>query len=186
MESLPDVWNRLVSERGSPIVDLLAEQTHRLCVREPNRDEVEQFLSGHLEQIQIMPLPSAPAPVPPVEPHPSPEPSPSSSVTGKKPVAFTFSGSRYEVSSWKEMLVKLCEVLHATHGSQFDRVVNLRGRKRPYFSRKSRELREPTEIKDTDIYVETNLSAQTKIVMAKRIISYFEHNEDNFSYELPP
>ena len=99
-EILPTVWNKLVSEADSPIVNLLAERTHRLCVREPDRDEVEQFFSSHRQQIQITPLVTSPAP--PLAPDPSPGPIPSGSVTGKKPVAFTFNGSRYEVTSWGE------------------------------------------------------------------------------------
>ena len=53
LDALPGVWNRLVSEPDSPIVTLLAERTHTLCVREPDKDEVEQFLYEHREQIQI-------------------------------------------------------------------------------------------------------------------------------------
>ena len=183
LETLPEVWNQLVSEPDSSIVNLLAERTHRLCVRAPARDEVGQFLSGHIEQIQIMPLPTNPAPVPPLEPGPSPGPSSSGSVTGKKLAAFVFNGSRYEVTSWKGMLVKLCEVLHTTHSSQFVKVLNLKGRKRPYFSKNRMDLREPEMIKATKIFVETNFSAKITIQFAHKVIRQFGYDESDLSFE---
>ena len=51
LEALPKVWNQLVSKPDSSIVKLLAERTHRLCVREPDGNEVEHFLSAHLQQM---------------------------------------------------------------------------------------------------------------------------------------
>lgn len=168
-----------MSEPDSAIIDLLAERTHRLCVREPDRNEVEQFLSGHLEEMQITPHPTTPAP--PLEPGPSPRPL--GSVTGKKLAAFTFNGSKYEVTSWKGMLVKLCEVLHTTHGSQFVKVLNLKGRKRPYFSKNRTDLREPVKIKATEIFVETNFSAKITIQFAHRVIHQFGYDESDLSFE---
>ena len=184
LEALPDVWNRLVSEPGSPIVNLLAERTHRLCVREPDRDEVEQFLSGHLEQIQITPLLTTPAPVTPLEPDPSPEPSSSGSVTGKRPVAFTFNGSRYEVKSWRGMLIRLCDIVYSAHRNHFEEVLNLRGKSRPPFSRNDNDLVYPAQINGTNFFVETHGTANMVVRRAEDLIAYFGYNKNNLSYEL--
>ena len=184
LEALPDVWNRLVSEPGSPIVNLLAERTHRLCVREPDRDEVEQFLSGHLEQIQITPLLTTPAPVTPLEPDPSPEPSSSGSVTGKKPVAFAFNGSRYEVKSWRGMLIRLCDIVYSAHRNHFEEVLNLRGKSRPPFSRNDNDLVYPAQINGRDFFVETHGTANMVVRRAEDLIAYFGYNKNNLSYEL--
>ena len=181
LETLPDVWNRLVSEHGSPLVNLLAERTHRLCVREPESDEVEQFLSGHLEQIQMTPHPSAP--VPPLKPDPSPEPRPSDSVTGKKLAAFVFNGNRYDVTSWKGMLIRLCAIVHSDHRDRFEEVLNLKGKSRPPFSRNDNELVYPAQINGTNIFVETHGSATMVVKRAKDLIVNFGYDEGNLSFE---
>ena len=112
LEALPKAWEQLVNDM---IPDLLAERTQELCGHRPDQSTVEQFFSAHLQQIQITPHQFAPAPVPPLTPNPSPELSPSGSVTRKKLVAFTFNGNRYEVTSWKGMLIRLCEIVHSAH-----------------------------------------------------------------------
>ena len=183
LETLPVVWNRLVSEPGSSLVNLLAEQTHRLCVREPDGDEVGQFLSGHLEEIQITSHSTAPAPVAPVETDLSPGPSSSGSVTGKKPVPFTFNGSRYEVTSWKEMLIKLCEIVHSAHKNRFEEVLNLRGKTRPSFSRNNNDLVFPAQISGTKIFVETHGNAKMFKKRAEDLIVNFGYDKSDLSFE---
>ena len=182
-EVLPTAWNKLVSEPDSSILNLLAERTHKLCVRAPDRDEVKQFLSGHLEQIQITPHPTTPTPVSPSEPHPSPEPNPSDLSERKTYKAFTFRGIRYEVSSWPEVIVKFCEIVHSEHSDQFDEVLNLRGGKgRTYFSRNPNEVRSPKEISGTDIFV-TATGIPSTYRIAEKLIAHFGYNENDLSFE---
>ena len=150
LEALPKVWNQLVSKPDSSIVKLLAERTHRLCVREPDGNEVEHFLSAHLQQIQITSIPSAPEPAPAPEsiptlgPDSTPEPKPSVSMKGKKIKAFTFCGHRHEVTTWISMLVRLCELVYSAQKNRFDEVLNLRAtpQSKPWFSKNSKDFRE--------------------------------------------
>ena len=183
-EILPTVWDKLVSEADSPIVNLLAERTHRLCVREPDRDEVEQFLSGHLEQIQITPLLTTP--VPPSEPNASPEPKPSGSMKGKELKAFTFNEYRHEVTMWISMLVRLCELVYSAHNDRFDEVLSLRvtPRSNPCFSRNSKDFPKFKPIDNTGIVVNSNNTADQIVEIAENLITHFGYNEDNLSYEL--
>lgn len=179
-EALPEAWDQLVKGK---ISNLLTTKTEELCGHRPSKTEVGQFLSKLGDPNISSPI-SAPEPVPVPNPAPPINPDPSSSVTGKKPAAFTFNGSRYEVTSWKGMLIKLCEVLHAAQGNRFAKVLNLKGQKRPYFSRNPKDLRESAEIIGTDIHVETNFSATDIIGMTRNLITLFECHEDSFSYEL--
>ena len=183
LETLPEVWNQLVSEPDSSIVNLLAERTHGLCVRAPDRDEVGQFLSGHIEQIQITLYPTTPALVPPLEQDPSLGPIPSDSVTGKKPVAFTFDGSRYEVTSWRGMLIRLCEIVHSAHRDRFEEVLSIRGTAKSPFSRNASGMATPEQISDTGIFVETFGNAKAIVKRAERLITHFGYSENDLSYE---
>ena len=77
-----------------------------------------------------------------------------------KPTAFTFNGTRYEVTSRKSMLVRLCEIVHNEQGSRFEEVLNLKRTKTGKLSDFLRTRKQGTmKIKRTDIFVNTNKSA---------------------------
>lgn len=187
VETLPKIWNQLIAETHSSIVNLLVERMKGLCVRKPDRNEVEQFFSSHSQQIQIAPPPTAPepvlVPVPTKMPEPAPEPIPSNLSERKTYKAFTFNGTRYEVSSWPDMIVKFCEIVHSEHSDQFDEVLNLRGGKgRAYFSRNPSEVRSPKKISGTDIFV-TATGRQSINRIAEKLIAHFGYNENDLSFQ---
>ena len=185
LATLPEAWNQLVSEPEDLIVDLLVDKTKELCGEETDKSTVERFLSAHLQNIKITSL------LAPVEPVPTPELPPLD--RGKdtkpkvliftKPKAFTFNGSRYEIESWRGMLVRLCEIVHTAHRDRFEQVLNLRGRNRPYFSRNPNDLREYRAINKTGIYVEVNQSATSARKLARELIFLFGYGENDLSFE---
>ena len=179
---LPKAWNQLVNEPDDFLVELLADKADELCGYKPEKKEVEQFLSVHLQNIRVTSPPAV------VEPIPTPESKPSDrrkrkAFTVTKPEAFTFNGSRHEIESWRGMLVRLCEIVHAAHRDRFEEVLNLRGRNRPYFSRNSSDLREYRAINKTGIYVEVNQSATSSRKLARELIFLFGYDEDDLSFE---
>ena len=178
LEALPAAWEQLVNEK---IPNLLATRAQELCGHEPSRNEVEQFLSAHLQHIQITPKPTTP--VPSLESDPSSEPSPSGSVTGKKPVAFIFNGSRYEVTSWKGMFVRLCKIVHSAHRDRFEEVLSLKGKTKPPFSRNADGMASPVQINNSGIFAETHGDAQAIVKRAERLIVHFEYDKNDLSYE---
>lgn len=97
---------------------------------------------------------------------------------------FEFKGTRYEVDSWKNMLIKVCDIMKTSHKDKFEEVLTLSGRKRPYFSKNPEELRSSERIKGTEIYVETNLSANTIVKLSKNIISLFGYSDEDLSVEI--
>jgi len=149
-ETLPMAWSKIISEPDESLVELIAETTEKLCGYRPDHVTVEEFLASHV-QTEMKKLP---------EPRKTDwmEVKPVLSYTGRTITAFTFKGKRYEVKSWRSMLLKVCEIMLTSHRETFDRVLNLTGRKRPYFTRNPNELRSPERISGTDIFVETNLT----------------------------
>ena len=105
------------------------------------------------------------------------------SYTGQSITAFTLAGSRYEVKQWKEVLVKVCEIMVANHSDRFEKVLNIKGRKRPYFSRNSSDLRASAPIRGTNIYVEKNMSSNGIVSLAHKVISSFGYENNNLSIE---
>ena len=74
--------------------------------------------------------------------------------------------------------------MNSAHRSNFDRVLTLQGRKRPYFSKNPDELRIPEKIEGSDIFVEINLSANSIVKMCIDVLSLFGYSEEDFNIEV--
>ena len=186
--TLPKAWNQLVSEPDDLLVELLADKTNELCGHKPHENEVEQFMSAHLQNIRVTSPPVA------VEPIPTPEPKPSDRRKGKKrkaftvtkPTAFTFKREPYEVKSWKEMLVRLCEILYTAHEDQFEKkVLEMKSpRGLPYFSKNPDTLKNARMISGTVIYVGTGTrGSRSAPKFAKNLIVHFGYDENDLLFE---
>ena len=181
-ETLPKAWKKMISEPDELLVELLADTTEKLCGYKPDNEMVEQFLTEVGQKAVVRPDRKI-STTERLSPSQISRPS-SESYTGKTIKAFTFKGIRYPVRSWKEMLIKITNLMLSAHRDQFDRVLNLVGRKRPYFTRNRNELRNPERINNTAIYVETNLSAKSIVKLSKRIITLFGYNENDISIDI--
>ena len=182
-DTLPRAWDKLVKEPDESIIELLAETTEKLCGHKPDSGTVEDFLHSYVEKIDKIGY----------EPtRPTVRPSPKISVgyqrgesyTGKSIVSFTFKGTEYEVRSWREMLMEICNIMVNTHRNSFEQVLNLVGRKRPYFTKSPGELRIPEQVTGTDIYVEVNLSANSIVKLSRDILALFGYGTDDLSIEV--
>ncbi len=205
LEALPEVWNRLIAETDSSIVNLLVERMKGLCVRKPDRNEVEQFLSSHSQQIRITspldtpPTDWTPEPVavpdsdPPTESEPSapvriPPPiqlTTTPDLTYTKPTSFKFNGEIHRVESWSGMMVRLCEVVRQAHRDRFDnRILNIRGRRgKIWFSRNRQDVYNSSSvINGTSIYVRTHGGGNEIVERAETLISHFGHNRNDFGF----
>jgi hypothetical protein len=99
-------------------------------------------------------------------------------------MSFTLEGvKKYKVRSWKELLIKICNIMMSTHRNNFEKVLKLVGRKRPYFTKNSGELRSPERINGTNIYVEVNLSANSIVKLSENILALFGYKEDDLVVE---
>jgi hypothetical protein len=103
-------------------------------------------------------------------------------VTGKKPNCLMINGTIYEVSTWKDVYITFC-----THFSRIDRnkfndiSENIKGKKKPYFSKKSEELRIPYFLKGTQYFIEINLSASLIIKIIIKILNYYNFDKNDVS-----
>lgn len=102
-------------------------------------------------------------------------------LSGKSITAFSFKGTKHEVSTWKDFLLQMCNILAIAHKDQFEEILSLNGRKRPYFARDPSELKVHAKIDGTNIYVETNLSADRIGKISSDMISLFGYSEGDLS-----
>ena len=104
--------------------------------------------------------------------------------SGKKPVAFTFQGKRYEVKFWRRILFKICEILAERHPKDFHKVLDLEGKKkRPFFVKNKGLVKYPFKIKGTDIFTPCKLSANEAIRRSKTVIALFGYSLDDLTIE---
>jgi len=178
-ETLPKAWNKIIEGPDETLLELIAETTEKLCGHKPDAQTVETFIASNLQKI-VSPTTQRPHGITQIR---RTNVEDKETYTNKSISSFTFKGRRYEVNSWKDMLVQICNIMLATHRDRFDQVLNLKGHKRPYFTRKPNELRSPEKIPGTDIYVEVNLSANSIVRLSIDIFSLFGYTKDDLSIE---
>ncbi|MDO5039561.1 hypothetical protein [Clostridium sp.] len=86
-------------------------------------------------------------------------------LTNKRPCAFMIEGKKYEIKDWKGALTQTINYLASKNKDIITNFVDdpkMNGKKVIYFSRvKLPTMKSPREIKNANIYVETNLSANS-------------------------
>lgn len=108
----------------------------------------------------------------------------SEQVTGRKIVAYHFQGNRYEAKTWKDFLIQLASLLHEQHPQEFERVLDITGRKRLYFSHDPKFLWSSTLIPGTDIYLETHLNASSIVKLGYQLIDQFDYPQQALEIEV--
>ncbi len=93
--------------------------------------------------------------------------------SGKRPASVVIEGETFEVDSWRDVVSKTCEVVRLRHPREFPQILKLKGSKRRWFSRKPMELRDPTRVVGTNIFVETNKSANALVLLSFHILNFF-------------
>lgn len=94
-------------------------------------------------------------------------------LSGTKPTAVELWGEKHPVNSWSRLIVAVAEALHRRHGPEFNRILELRGRRHPMASRNREELpMNPKLIGRAGIYVETGMSATAA---QRRVYVFLEH-----------
>ncbi|MGB6874027.1 MAG: restriction endonuclease subunit R [Dehalococcoidia bacterium] len=177
-DTLPKAWDKLISEPDDLLIELIADATEKLCGYKPDNSVVEHFISSNIAGGQV-----------PTEVRIAKEPIRKTTITklgsyiGKSVTAFIFKNTRYEVRYWIEVLSQICKLTYNLHRSSFESVLQLRGSKRPYFTRNPNELRVPQQIEDSDIFMETNLSSVQIVRISVNVILLFGYSEKDLIIE---
>ncbi len=183
-ETLPKAWNKIIEEADELLIDLINETAEKICGFKADTELVERFLLKNKDALLISTPSTRPVPPPRREVVPRPPTSiATGNYTGKSISYFSFLGSKYEVRSWKDLLINLCEIINTTHRNEFDKTLNIVGRKRPYFSLTGNELRAPQKINNSKIYVETNLNANRVAKICFDMLATFGYTGNDLKIE---
>ena len=92
-----------------------------------------------------------------------------------RPASFTLDSEAREVASWSDLLVRVCLLMQERHTEDFDRILEIRGRTLPYFSRVVEELHLPRPIGETGIFASCQGPGAAIAGRAGRVVELFGH-----------
>ena len=195
---LPKIWRRMVDGADKRLVDLVIGEAYEELGLRPRPEQVMAVLRGlavpqtraasrsgqNADDTPVKneepPRPSSP---PPPSSPPSPPP-PRRRVAGKKPAAYVLWGNRHEVRTWKQILIGVAEGLYQRHGPQFDRILELRGRKHPYASRHKEDFRfASAPVADSGLHIDAHMSAVQIRRRSRELLEHFGHSPDDLEIE---
>lgn len=96
--------------------------------------------------------------------------------THKKATAFALNGEYYEAKDWKDVLLQTCDLLSEIDADMFYDFIKdptMRGRKNAYFGDRFVE-RKNAKLKNIDVYVWTNLSANHIRNLIRKMLKKFD------------
>jgi hypothetical protein len=175
IDTLPKAWNKILSEPEIWLYDILADVTNDLCGHKPDTETVEKFIALELDsnsglsgifKPKMATLFKKSKKVTPVEDYKE-----------QSIEAFAFLGKESKVTSWNEMLLKLCEIIAAKHNNDFEMVLTLTGEHQGSFSSNQYELLTSARIPGTELYVNADLDATVVNALAYEIIELFGYEE---------
>ena len=193
IDTIPKAWDELISEPDESLMDLISDKVEKMCGHKPGYTQIKRFLHDY-------PPPTS-EPVPPIRQ--KRQKSTESKRTKKKRTSrgeegyigkdisgFYFRKDYYEVRKWKDLLVKICEILYSIHRKDFkDIALSLGPPTRPYFTRTEEEMKKlarerghpiataPKEIKNVGLYVETYLNADAIVNRCHELLEKFGCSE---------
>jgi len=179
-EYLPKAWEDIMKNPEKWLVDSMVKATEGLCGYKPDKEIVKDFLSSD-NKTNVNPAPSTKfeSPAKPQEDKKSVQ----ASSIGKSVTAFTFKGKTYPVKSWKDMLLKICELINAEHKDNFEFLINLSTQEEGIFSKDKNSILICEKIPGTDIYVNVDLSPKDTLALCYDILSVFGYKEKDLSLD---
>ena len=188
---LPKAWQELVSEPEGLLIDLLREKVNELSEFEPSTEQI----AGFLQKLSVSSIDNI------IKPTSNPNKkstrkllkeksleteiiSASSNVTGRIPRAFYIGNDRYEAKTWKEILIRVCEIMISELRNNFyERVKELKGTRRNYFQDTEIDMSLPHKLSN-GIFVETHFSAKLVNEIARKIIASAGISANSFKIEV--
>lgn len=194
-DALPKAWDKMIAEGNNKLIDLIGDVTENLCGFRPDAGTIKRFLSAHeyhLKTLGVQPnihyvdtqqVKDSDSISKHEEDIPKDKEKEKEKVIGKHITAFYLNGTKYSVSTWKELLMKLLDILYSKHNQDFNKILNIPGRKRQYFSYDSQTLDTAQKFDDTNIYFETKLGSDAIIRLCRDVVQLFGYSGDDLKIE---
>ena len=139
-QAVLDGWRQVVLGLQDGLVELIATAAEQRAGYRPEVRQVRRVLTE--SRAELLPL---------VDDQAGPAGAGGGS-SRRRPASFTLLSETRPVSSWPDLLVQVCLLMRQRHPEDFEKVLEVRGRERPYFSRSEEDLYVPKPVGDTGIY----------------------------------
>jgi predicted type IV restriction endonuclease len=179
--------NPLCEEPSEDLLDLLDKAVESVTGYRTDEQRLADFLAKQAKESTVpvpLDLKKSPAILAKKQGVQFSPPSDSSGYQNTRPEAFRFRGQRVQVATFKDILLKLAEILHRSDPASFQQVLQLRGRKRIYFARDRQGMKHPRQIPGSDIYAETNMSANSIIRVCRDLLHLLNYSDDDFDVDV--
>ena len=201
---LPEAWNQIISQPNKIFVELLSDQTEKLCRYKVDTKSIQKFLDKHMDKWLVKNVAGTGAAPPSatmatdildLDEELSPKKPQKSSPPKQKPVeikqsfadmsisSFRFNGNTYQVRAWDEVLPTLSDYFASTQKKDFEKVLWISDDQKTCYSRYSDQLKIPEKIKGTDIFVETKMTPDEVVKTAEKLIEEFGFDPNDLSIE---
>ena len=108
---------------------------------------------------------------------------PGSGGSRRRPASFSFLTETLAAASWPDLLIGVCELMWQRHPDQFEKILEIRGRSLPYFSRNQDDVHLPRQIGDSGIYASCQGAGVLIEGRAKRVIESFGYSGELLSVQ---
>jgi hypothetical protein len=202
---LPEAWNQIISQPNKIFVELLSEQTEKLCRYKVDAKSIQMFLDKHMDKWMVKNVAGTGAAPPSAtmatdileldDELSSTKSSPPTVTRKQDPVkpnqsfkdmsiqSFRFNGHKYQVRGWDEVLPNLGDFFASSHTKDFEKVLWITDDQKTCFSRYSDQLRIPEKIKGTDIFVEMKMTPDEVVKTAQKLLEEFGYSRDDLSID---
>ena len=181
IDTLPKAWNKIMSEPGRWLYDILAEVTFELCGHKPDTETVEKFIALELDTSSGLASLFKPKMASLFKK--TKRTAQVADYTEQSVEAFAFLGQEYKVKSWNEMLLRFCEIIAKKHKDDFEEVLTLTGEHQGSFSTNQYELLTSAKIPGTELYVNVDLDDTVVIALAYEILELFGYEESDLTMD---
>ena len=167
-----DGWRQVVRGLDEGLVELIAIASGQRTGDRPENRFVRRVLMEHRTEL----LPSA-------DDDPAAAGSAGRGNSRRRPASFTFESETRTVFSWPDLLIGVCELMEERHSGDFERILEIRGRSLPYFSKSEGDVHLPREIGNTGIYASCQGAGVLIEGRANKVIESFGYPRESLSIQ---
>jgi hypothetical protein len=166
-----DGWRQVVRGLDEGLVELVATASEQRTGGRPENRFVRRVLMEHRSELL---------------PHSDDDQGATGTGGGgsrRRPASFTFDSETHTASSWPDFLIGVCELMRQRHSGDFERILEIRGRTLPYFSRSEDDVHLPRPIGDSGIYASCQGAGVLIEGRAKRVVELFGYPKDSLTIQ---
>jgi len=157
-QAVLDGWRQVVLGLQDGLLELIATAAEQ---RTGHRPEVRRVLTA--SRAELLPLDEGQ----------TRSASVGSGSSRRRLASFTFLSETHPVSSWPDLLIRVCLLMRQLHPEDFEKVLEIRGRERPYFSRSAEDLYVPKPVGDSGIHASCQGAGSLIEQGARRVVEWF-------------